>query len=121
MSPRISYSEEFKRDAVALARATDQSVAQTARDLGIAQATLHRWVTQAKIDDGEREGLTTDERKRLTELERENRILREERGNSITMAERFELDDWRFVGFISIHDFNVSAVNESRVRNTSRP
>jgi transposase len=43
--------------------------------------TLRRWVRQAETDDGMRPGLTTDERQRLKELERENFELR--RANEI--------------------------------------
>ena len=43
--------------------------------------TLRRWVRQAERDTGQRAGLTTDERQRLKELERENRELK--RGNEI--------------------------------------
>lgn len=73
------YSPEFKREAVALVRDQGLTITRAAADLGIAQATLQRWVVQTKIDVGEKEGLTTDERKRLVQLERENRVLKEER------------------------------------------
>jgi len=43
--------------------------------------TLRRWVRQAERDTGQRAGLTTDERQRLKELERENRELK--RANEI--------------------------------------
>ena len=43
--------------------------------------TLRNWVRQAEIDDGTRPGTTTDDAKRLAELERENRELR--RANEI--------------------------------------
>jgi transposase len=43
--------------------------------------TLRKWVRQAERDSGERGGLTTQERTRLKELERENRELR--RANEI--------------------------------------
>ena len=36
------------------------------------------WVQQAEIDQGERPGLTTEEREELTRLRRENRSLRED-------------------------------------------
>ena len=40
---------------------------------------MRRWVAQAEIDAGTRQGLTTDERAELARLRRENRVLREER------------------------------------------
>ena len=43
--------------------------------------TLRIWVRQAETDAGHRPGLTTDERERLRELERENRELK--RANEI--------------------------------------
>ena len=43
--------------------------------------TLRKWVRRAEIDDGLRPGLTTEERARLKELERENAELR--RANEI--------------------------------------
>ena len=49
--------------------------------LGIVPDSLRNWVQQARIDAGSAPGLTTDERTRLAELERENRELR--RANAI--------------------------------------
>src|ERR687889_1644919 len=49
--------------------------------LGIVPDSLRNWVQQARIDAGNAPGLTTDERARLAELERENRELR--RANAI--------------------------------------
>jgi transposase-like protein len=55
------------------------AIAEIARELGIYDSTLGNWVKQDRIDRGEREGLTSDERARLRELERDNARLRMER------------------------------------------
>jgi transposase-like protein len=49
--------------------------------LGMTPETLRKWVRRAEIDNGERAGLTTDERARMRALEKENRELR--RANEI--------------------------------------
>ncbi len=82
------YSPEMKERAVRMVQdqaaeqgsqwAAMQSVAQK---LGCRDETLRRWVRQAERDAGERPGLTTTERQRLKELERENRELK--RANEI--------------------------------------
>jgi transposase len=65
---------EFRRRAVELARLREKPIAQIAKDLGIAELGLRRWMAQADIDDGKREGLTSEERKELVELRRQNRV-----------------------------------------------
>ena len=57
------------------------AIASIAGKLGCTTETLRRWVRQAERDAGRRPGLTTDERHRLKELERENRELK--RANEI--------------------------------------
>ena len=57
--------EEFKRAAVELVGNTDRSIAQAAKELGISETTLGNWCRQAERDDGEREGVISDERARL--------------------------------------------------------
>jgi transposase len=57
------------------------AIASIADKLGCSTETLRRWVRQAERDAGQRPGLTTDERRRLQELEREVRELR--RANEI--------------------------------------
>jgi len=76
-----SYSSQFKQDAVKLAVDSDQSVAKTARDLGVNANTLYTWITkyhQAEFptNNGSGEKHPYDELKRLR---RENAQLKEER------------------------------------------
>lgn len=68
-------SPEFRRRAVELARQRDKPIAQIAKDLGIAESGLRRWMAQADIDEGKRQGLSSDERKELVELRRQKRVL----------------------------------------------
>jgi transposase len=58
--------------------ATIRSVAEK---LGCTVEALRRWIRQAERDQGRRPGLTTDERQRLKDLERENHELK--RANEI--------------------------------------
>ena len=76
---RRGFSKEFKRDAVKLVRSSGRPIAAVARELGIYDSTLGNWVRQDRIDRGEGEGLTTEERVRLRQLEAENTRLRMER------------------------------------------
>ena len=66
---------EFRRRAVELARRREQPVAQIAKDLGISESCLRRWVALDDVDAGRREGLTSDERRELVELRRRTRVL----------------------------------------------
>jgi len=78
---RRYYTREQKEDAVKLVKVSGQSIARTAKDLGIPENSLQNWVRQAKIDAGEGppEALTTEERAEIRKLRRENRQLRMER------------------------------------------
>jgi transposase-like protein len=58
-----------------------QAVVSIAAKIGCTAETLRKWVRRAEIDTGRREGVTSDERNRIKELERENRELR--RANEI--------------------------------------
>ena len=73
---RWRFTEEFKRDAVGLVGGTGRPIAQIAGELGSYDSTLGDWVRQDRIDRGEREGLSSDERARLREGEAENARLR---------------------------------------------
>lgn len=69
------YPPEFKRRALELVRLGEKPIAQIANELGIAESGLRRWMAQEQVDNGQREGLTSDERKELVELRRERRRL----------------------------------------------
>ncbi len=77
--PRGKFSNEFKRDAVEIVRSSDRSIAEVARELGIYDSSLGSWVRQDQVDRGEREGVSSNDKDRLLELERENARLRMER------------------------------------------
>jgi len=68
-----AHPPEFRRRAVELARLREKPVAKIADDLGIAESCLRNWMKQADIDDGQRHGLSTDERAELVALRRKLR------------------------------------------------
>jgi transposase len=77
--PTPHYPPEFKKEAVRLYRSSNRSNPKIAEELGIAGESLRRWIRQHEIDEGERKGLTTDEREELSKLRREVRTLKQER------------------------------------------
>ncbi|MBX7555154.1 transposase [Streptomyces sp. tea 10] len=68
------YTEEFKRDAIALVDSSGKTVTAIARELGISSESLRGWYRQAKADQGEGrpDELTTQEREELRRLRRQN-------------------------------------------------
>jgi transposase len=76
---RRSFTDEFKRDAVAMVLDDRNKIVDVADRLGIGEGTLGNWVRQARVDLGERAGMTTSERTELVDLRRENARLRMER------------------------------------------
>ncbi|MBW3561530.1 MAG: transposase [Actinobacteria bacterium] len=76
---RREFSDEFKRDAVELVRSTGRPIARVAEELGIYDSTLGNWVRKAEEADAANDGLNSDERVRLEQLEVENAELRMER------------------------------------------
>jgi transposase len=76
---RRRFTKEFKAETVALIRHSGKSIAEICREMGLAESSVHRWLAQAEIDSGQRDGLTTTEREELSRIRRELRVVREER------------------------------------------
>lgn len=75
------FPPEFRRDAVAMVldEQNPRPIAEVARSLGLNAGTLGNWVAQERVERGDRDGLTVDERSELTELRSEVAQLRMER------------------------------------------
>ena len=73
-----AFPLEFRRDVVAVARKGEAPLSQIARDFGISESCLHRWLKLADVDDGVRPGVTSSESAELRELRRRNRVLEQE-------------------------------------------
>ncbi|MFE5211605.1 transposase [Streptomyces sp. NPDC056600] len=76
--PRRSFTPEFKAEIVELCRRGDRTIGQVARDFDLPETAVRLWVSQAQVDAGEKDGLTSAERDELARLRRENRRLRED-------------------------------------------
>ena len=77
---RRSFSPEFKADTVRLCADGDRSIGQVAKDLGLVESAVRRWIEHApKQTVGSPSGLTATERDELIRLRRENKRLVMER------------------------------------------
>ena len=88
---RTRYPRELRERAVRLVREHRReypsewaAITSIAGKLGASPETVRHWVRRAEVDDGRRPGVTTEERERMRQLERENRELR--RANEILKA-----------------------------------
>ena len=88
MSRRVRYSPEVRERAVRMVfehagehESQWSAISSIAGKIGCTSETLRNWVRRVERDTGRRPGLTTQERERLKELERENRELK--RANEI--------------------------------------
>ena len=76
---RRHFTDEQKADAVRLVRTSGEGIPTVARNLGLTENSLRNWVKQAEIDDGTREGLTTEEKAEIRRLRKELRKVTMER------------------------------------------
>ena len=88
MGKRSRYSAEVRERAVRLVKESEgdhgsewAAITSVASKMGCTAETLRKWVRQSERDSGKRGGVTTAERERLKQLERENRELK--RANEI--------------------------------------
>jgi transposase len=73
-----AFPIEFRRDVVAVARKGEAPLSQIAKDFGISESCLHRWLCLADIEDGVRPGVTSSESAEVRELRKRNRVLEQE-------------------------------------------
>ena len=78
-----AFPVEFRNDVVAVARKGEAPLNQIAKDFGISESCLAKWLKRADVEDGNRPGVTVSEsadlreaRKRIRLLEQENEVLR---------------------------------------------
>jgi transposase len=88
MGSRNRFSQEVRDRAVRMVLTHEDehesrwaAIRSVAAKIGCSAEALRNWVKQTEIDAGKRQGLSTDEKARMKELERENRELR--RANDI--------------------------------------
>jgi transposase len=91
MPAQRKYPEELRERAVKMVLEIREregkghgEIARVGRQLGIHPEAVRTWIRQREIDGGQRPGTTTEDSRRITELERENRELR--RANEILKA-----------------------------------
>ncbi len=72
------FPAEFRADVIAVARKGEAPLRQIAKDFGISESCLHRWLKLADVDDGVWPGVTSSESAELRELRKRNKTLEQE-------------------------------------------
>ena len=70
-----AFPKEFREDVIRVFRASDSSIAQVAKDFGVSESCLQRWLAQDDVERGNRPGVPASESAELRELRRRNRLL----------------------------------------------
>ena len=88
MARTSRYSQEIRERAVRMVfehrgeyDSEWEAICSIAKKIGCTSETLRKWVRRTEVDTGRRDGLTSEEKARIKELERENREIR--RANEI--------------------------------------
>jgi transposase len=97
-APRPPYPAEFRERAVRMVFEHQdeyptqwKAIESLSKKLNVNHETLRQWVRRDETDAGQRPGLTTDERGRMKELERENKELRRANEMAVSTGGRNEL------------------------------
>ena len=84
MNKRVGYSPEVRERAVRMVLTSEhehnsrwQAIQSVASKIGCTPETLRSWINKIEVDSGKKPGVTSDEKARLKELERENRELKQ--------------------------------------------
>ena len=74
------YPSEFRDDVVRVARNREPGVTieQIAKDFGVHPMTLHKWLRQGDVENGNKPGQTRSESAEIRELRTRNRLLEQE-------------------------------------------
>lgn len=73
-----AFPQEFRDDVIAVARKGEASIATVAKDFGISESCLHRWLHLDEVEAGTRAGVNREESAELRELKKRNRLLEQE-------------------------------------------
>ena len=76
---RRKYTEEFRQESVNLVTEQGYKASEAARNLGINESMLRRWIRNTTIHNSSHKAALSDEQRRIRELEAENKRLKMER------------------------------------------
>jgi len=76
---RVRYPQEFRRDVACLVLDQHRSIADVSREFDLIEQTVGNWVRAEKIERGQREGLSREEREENARLRRELKRVSTER------------------------------------------
>jgi transposase len=72
------FPDEFRQMVIETAKNSDEPKTRIARDFGISESCLHRWLQLDGIEAGERPGQTQADKEEVRELKRKVKVLEEE-------------------------------------------
>ncbi len=76
---RRNFSASFKAEAVKLVKEHGRSAGKAAKELGISESALRRWIDADDVEQGQKAGHTATEKAEIRDLKRELTAVRMER------------------------------------------